>query len=548
MAAGLMLAVPATGMAADALDQSLPAGTVPNQANSFKVMAQTFTAGTSGQLDKVSLSLESHSIFTNVTGWLEIRAVDATGQPTGGTLWPTTLTPIVFAYALGNPYHDFTISPAFPITSGTKYAIVWTTKIGAAYWWGTNNDSYAAGQQWLACQGCAWTSVASKDFAFQTWVGTAAANQPPAVAADHPSVSVTEGTAAGNTGTFSDPDGDAVTLTASSGSIAKTGTGSGTWSWHAPAGDEAGTSTITITASDGNGTTSATSFPVSVTGATPTATASAPASGPEGTAVALTGAATSPSAEDNAIGFTYGWSVTKNGIAYPSVSGTGSRWHFTPNDNGVYVVTMKATDDGAMSGTASATINVVNVAPTVTITSAGTTTLLVKTPEQSLDFNGTWTDPGTADTHTYQWLFGDGTSSTALKTTHSYAGAGTYHVTLNVRDDDGGVGSDTATVLVQSPQEALSTLETTVNGITTLSKGQKSSLIAKLEAASAAAARGNNTASHNEMSAFLNEVRAYVKNGNITTGQQTSLTDAIHAVEAALGTYNRILQWWPLEP
>jgi PKD repeat protein len=287
---------------------------------------------------------------------------------------------------------------------------------------------------------------------------------------------------------------------------------------------------------------------VSVTGAAPTATASAPASGPEGTAVSLTGTATSPSAEDNTIGFTYGWSVTKNGITYPTVSGTGSRWHFTPNDNGVYVVTMKATDDGNMSDTSSATINVFNVAPTATITTAGGTTLLVRAPEQSLDFNGTWSDPGTADTHTYQWLFGDGTSSTALNTTHSYSAAGTYHVTLNVRDDDGGLGTDTATVLVQSPQQALTTIETTVNGISTLNKGQKNSLIAKLEAASAAAARGNNTASHNEMSAFLNEVRAYVKTGNITASQQAALTDAIHAIEAALGTYNRILQWWPLEP
>jgi len=116
-----------------------------------------------------------------------------------------------------NPFHSFR---KYKKTMFAILAIVWTTKIGTAYWWGTNYDSYAggAGQQWLACQGCAWTPVVAKDFAFKTWVGTAAANQPPAVAADHPSISVTEGTAMGNTGSYSDPDGDAVTLTASSGS------------------------------------------------------------------------------------------------------------------------------------------------------------------------------------------------------------------------------------------------------------------------------------------------------------------------------------------
>src|SRR2546425_7608180 len=62
LAAGLLLAVPASGLAAtDALDQTIAAGTGPNQVNSTKVMAQTFTAGTTGQIDRVSLALETHS-------------------------------------------------------------------------------------------------------------------------------------------------------------------------------------------------------------------------------------------------------------------------------------------------------------------------------------------------------------------------------------------------------------------------------------------------------------------------------------------------------
>jgi len=553
MSAGLLLALPTAGQAtADAVDQSLPASSIPTAINSTKVMAQTFTAGTTGQIDKVSLSLESHS--NPVTGWLEIRTVGATGAPSGTTQQPTS-TPIQFTYAFGNPAHDFTISPAVPVSAGTHYAIVWTTRVGTAYWWGTTYNAYSGGQGWLACIGCGWTAQPTRDMAFATWVATVT-NQPAVVAADHPAVSVNEGTAAANTGTFSDPDGDTVTITASSGSITRTGTSSGTWSWHAAAADEAGTQFVTITANDGNGVTSATTFPVNVSGVAPTAHVSAPSStSPEGTAVSLTGSATSPSAEDNAAGFVYGWNVTKNGNAY--ASGSGAHWHFTPDDNGSYVVTVNATDDGNMHDIAAMTITGTNVWPTANITGVSYPVPLVVTPHETIGFTGNFTDPGVLDTHVARWNFGDGVTSSAnygaggsgsTSASHSYAAAGTYHVTLTVTDKDGGAGVATTTVIVQTPQQALSTIESYVNSISTLNKGQKNSLIAKLEAASASAARGNNLAAHNEMSAFLNEVRADVKTGKISSTQQTTLTAAIHAVEAALGTYNRMLQWWPLEP
>ena len=135
-AAGLLLAVPAQALAtADAVDQAFPTNVLPSTVNSTKLMAQTFTASTTGQIDKVSLSLESHSNL--VTGWVQIRTVAADGSPTGGTLQPSA-TPIQFTYPFGNAYHDYTISPAFPITAGTQYAIVWTAKVA---------DRFLVGQQ-----------------------------------------------------------------------------------------------------------------------------------------------------------------------------------------------------------------------------------------------------------------------------------------------------------------------------------------------------------------------------------------------------------------
>jgi hypothetical protein len=556
MAAVALLSIPIIARATtDTVDQAFPTNVLPSQVNSTKLMAQTFTASTTGQIDKVSLSLESHS--QPITGWVQIRTVAADGSPTGGTLQPNT-TPVQFTYPFGNAYHEYTISPAFPITAGTHYAIVWMAKVGIGFWWGSNFDAYTGGQQWAACTGCGWSSFAARDLAFKTWVATTPTNQPPAAAADHPAVAVNEGTPATNTGTFSDPDGNPVALTASSGALTKSGTSTGTWSWSAAAADEGAPAnqTVTITADDGNGGTSTASFPVTVAGAAPIAAITAPGStAPEGTAVHLAGSATSPSVADNAAGFTYGWSVTKNGVAYKS--GAGAHWQFTPDDEGTFVVTMKATDDGGMSDTASATVTGTNVWPTAVITGYTATVPLVITPQATINFAGSYSDPGALDSHTSRWNFGDASSSSAnfgpsgsgiLSASHAYGAPGTYHVSLTVTDDDGGVGVATTTVLVQTPQQALTSIEAYVRSIKTLNKGQINSLIAKLDAASAAAARGDNTAAHNQMSAFLNEVRAYVKVGKITTTEQTTLTSAIHAVEAALGTYNRMLQWWPLEP
>src|SRR5665213_4359056 len=102
MTTGLLLGLPAASHAStDAIDQGLPATTIPTLLNSTKLMAQTFTAGTTGQIDRVSLTLESHSQL--VTGWVQIRTLAADGSPAGGTLFPTS-TPIQFTYGFGNTY------------------------------------------------------------------------------------------------------------------------------------------------------------------------------------------------------------------------------------------------------------------------------------------------------------------------------------------------------------------------------------------------------------------------------------------------------------
>ena len=136
--------------------------------------------------------------------------------------------------------------------------------------------------------------------------------------------------------------------------------------------------------------------------------------------------------------------------------------------------------------------------------------------------------------------------SAGLSAAHSYGAAGAYTVTLKVTDDDGGVGQSTTKIPVQTTQQALSSIAGYVQQISTLNAGQKNSLIAKLNAASASATRGDTNASNNQLNAFLNELQADLNTGRISSSNAATLRAAVHAVQAALGTYNRFLQWWPL--
>lgn len=538
LAAGLALSLSVPAQAAtDVVDQS--------QTNTFGFenttqMAQTFTAGMTGRMDLVSLSSDAGF----ASGVVQIQSV--TGAfPAGTVLGSTSFSA---SYLCCRGFHDFAFTPAISITAGAHYAIVVRISSGQLTWRNSGGvDAYANGQLYIGCRGCAWgtDTLHGGDFAFKTWAVGGSANQAPVVAADSSSVTVNEGTAPATTGTFSDPDGDTVALTASAGTVTQTGTSAGTWSWTGPASDETASQTITVTADDGNGLTANTTFSSTVAGVAPTvAITSTPASSPEGTTVTLNGSASSPSAEDNAAGFTYSWTATKNGTSFGS--GSAAAFSFTPDDEGTFVATLQVKDDGGMPGTASVTVTGANVAPSAKITSISWTPQLFLTVNQSVSVAGTFTDPGKLDTHTTTWKFGDGATSTGSSAVHSYSTAGTYTIAITVVDDDGGMGQATTTVTVQSAAQALTSTAGYVQNIKSLNAGQRNSLIAKLNAAGASTARGDTTAANNQLNAFLNELQADLSTGRISTGDAATLRAAVHSVQAALGTYNRFLEWWPL--
>ena len=560
LAAGLTLAFSVAAQAVtDAVDQSQ---TLVLSAESTGQEAQTFTAGVTGRLDRVSL-YSSGSAF----GTVQIQTV--TGAFPAGSVLGT----MSFSGSYVRGFHDFVFAPAIPLTLGSHYAIVVKSFGRSVLTWYTSGgvDNYAGGQGYIGCLGCAWITDSrfGADFAFRTWmIGGANVNQPPVVAADNSTVTVNEGTAPVNTGSFSDPDGDTVVITASAGTVTQTGsTSAGSWSWTEPASDEPSSQAVTIKADDGHGLNATVNFTAAIKGVAPTvnisratavlsATAlntSASFSSPEGTAVNLNGTASSPSAEDTAAGFTYSWTVTKDGSSFGT--GSAAAFTFTPNDEGTYVATLQAKDDGGMVGTTSVTVTGANVAPSAKITAITQSAPLVLTTNESVTFTGSFSDPGALDSHTATWSFGDGSTSTTsfgpggsagLSATHSYGTAGSFTATLTVTDDDGGVGQTTSKVTVQTPQQALASISAYVPGLKSLNGGQRNSLIVKLNAAGDSIARGNTTAANNQCNAFLNELQADVSTGKVSAADGGTLRGAIHAVQAALGTYNRFLEWWPL--
>jgi len=531
---------------ADTLDQSQVL--IISLQRQIALLAQTFTAGATGGLDRVSLA--SDSDFTNIS--VTIRTVTATGTPSGTILGTSNFTGSLVCC---RQFHDFYFNPAVSITAGTQYAIV-VTRVAGGFTWHNSSvfDAYPAGQLYVSCSGCAWFTGPSwgQDFAFKTWV-TTNVNRAPAIGADNAAVSVAEGSAPTNTGTFADPDGDTVALAASSGTVTRTGTSTGTWSWTAPASDEAPSQTVTITASDGQGNSTPASFSLTTTAVAPAARIlTDPVSIPEGTPVPFTGGATSPAAADNAA-WIYGWNVTKDGRAY--ASGSGASFSFTPNDEGTFIVTFTATDDGGMVGTDSQTMIGTNVAPKAASISVTQSAPLVIASQESLTFTSSFTDAGVLDSHTVTWNFGDGSTATAnygpggsasLSTGHAYASAGNYTVTLTVTDDDGGVGTASTKVAVLSTAQALNAIAGYVQNLPSLNAGQKNSLTVKLNAAAASASRGDMKTSNNQVNAFLNELQAYVNTGKVSALDAANLRGAVYAVKGSIGMYNRFLEWWPL--
>lgn len=126
-----------------------------------------------------------------------------------------------------------------------------------------------------------------------------------------------------------------------------------------------------------------------------------------------------------------------------------------------------------------AQVTVVNVAPAVAIDAIAGPVEGCILPGQVVVFNGSFTDPGHLDTHTAEWSFGDGTDLVGALTEeheapastgtvlggHTYTAPGTFETILDVIDDDGGMGSVTASVKVMTAQEAVGFIDAYIRAL-----------------------------------------------------------------------------------
>jgi PKD repeat protein len=176
----------------------------------------------------------------------------------------------------------------------------------------------------------------------------------------------------------------------------------------------------------------------------------APGSVFEGTNTFTLGSALADPTATSANGFTYAWTVQRNGRTI--ATGSSSSLTFTATDWGDYAVSLQVTDPaGKSSFVNTQTISIINVAPTISHCSYP----LSITQGMAATFTAAATDPGPADTAaglTYTWKFGyDHATATGRRVTYTYLWAGTYNVTLTVTDAGGSSSTITMPITVTRP-------------------------------------------------------------------------------------------------
>jgi hypothetical protein len=176
-----------TWVTVDELDQAQTTSNASTGAYSNQWLAQTFTAGKTGDLTRVRLRLQGPVFATTMT--VQIRTV-ANGIPTGsdqassGTIlaskqYQVTYTPTLY-------WHEVVFDTPVPIVAGAQYAIVVGNSHATAdfvfRWSQHSGNPYAGGGAYWTVQGVWNASQASThDFAFETYVVAHPDTTPPVI-------------------------------------------------------------------------------------------------------------------------------------------------------------------------------------------------------------------------------------------------------------------------------------------------------------------------------------------------------------------------------
>jgi len=200
--------------------------------------------------------------------------------------------------------------------------------------------------------------------------------------------------------------------------------------------------TVSLSVTDDDGDVGTAETSITVNNVAPTATLSVPDFVDEGTEVDVTFIDQYDPGKDDTL--TYSFDLDHDGI-YEIVDQSSASTVHTWNREGSYLVDAMIKDNDGGCTEYEISVLVWNVAPEASIT-AGSETI---DEGDTVEFAATVLDPGSGDTHTVVWDFGDGTSSTgSIVQPHTYLEDGSYEVTLTVTDDGGATDTATMTITV----------------------------------------------------------------------------------------------------
>jgi hypothetical protein len=160
----------------------------------------------------------------------------------------------------------------------------------------------------------------------------------------------------------------------------------------------------------------------------------------EGSSVNLD--ASSSSDSDGTID-SYAWDFDSDGD-YDDATGVSPSFSAANLDGpSSHTVGLQVTDDDSATGTDTATIDVINVVPTITDLTASSQGAVTG---KQVTFTGTVSDPAPADTHTWEWSVNGGQSysSGSNPFTYTFPSCGTFNISAIATDDDGGISQPRA--------------------------------------------------------------------------------------------------------